>query len=110
VTKVDETITEAADPAGNKPVVNTDDLPVVARMVIEIRSDGTRTVARAAYEDGLTGERVSTETSGGAPGELAAQLMRSIRDLPVFQPRAMAKAFVSGAVARLKGLGWGKDE
>lgn len=64
-----------------------DDLPVVARLVIEIRSDGTRTVARGALEqaevgEGSAPERVAIEARGGSPTALAADLLRSLISLP----------------------------
>ncbi len=65
-----------------------DDLPVVARLVIEIRSDGTRTIARGGLEQAaLVGddgplERVAIEARGGSPAALAADLMRAIITTP----------------------------
>lgn len=64
-----------------------DDLPVVARLVIEIRSDGTRTVARGGLEQAQVGEggapdRVAIEARGGSPAALAADLLRAIVRLP----------------------------
>src|SRR5687767_14232102 len=64
-----------------------DDLPVVARLVIEIRSDGTRTVARGALEQAQIGEsgeadRVAIEARGGTPTALAADLLRALVTLP----------------------------
>ena len=56
------------------PATEDDELPVVARLVIEVRSDGTRTVARGGLEDHSTGQRVSLEAKGGTPLELSAQL------------------------------------
>lgn len=60
-----------------------EDLPVVARLVIEIRSDGTRTVARGALEQAELGERVGVEARGGSPAALAADLLRAIVSLPL---------------------------
>lgn len=66
-----------------------DDLPVVARLVIEIRSDGTRTVARGGLEQaglaaGAEGapERIAIEARGGSPAALAADLLRAIVTMP----------------------------
>jgi hypothetical protein len=64
-----------------------DDLPVVARLVIEIRSDGTRTVARGGLEqaqigEGGTADRVAIEARGGSPAALAADLLRALVTLP----------------------------
>src|SRR5690349_12579849 len=41
--------------------------PVVARLVVEIRSDGSHTIARGAAEDVSTGERVSIQAEGATP-------------------------------------------
>ena len=65
-----------------------EELPVVARLVIEIRSDGTRTVARGGLEQvasvGGEGplERVAIEARGGSPAALAADLLRAIITTP----------------------------
>lgn len=62
-----------------------EELPVVARLVIEIRSDGSRTVARGALEqvtpDGAPG-RVAVEARGGSPAALALDLLRSVMSTP----------------------------
>src|SRR5438105_1212417 len=44
--------------------------PVVARLIIEIRSDGTRTIARGMAEDVAQGERVQVQAEGRTPLEL----------------------------------------
>src|SRR5262245_54748473 len=59
-----------------------DDLPVVARLVVEIRSDGKRTVARGAMEDVASGERVAIEARGASPLQLAMQLAKSMWQVP----------------------------
>ena len=65
-------------------------LPVVARLVVEIRSDGRHTIARGAAED-ATGERVQIEAQGSTPLQLAFSLMRSLADIP-----AVARSFARG--------------
>lgn len=57
--------------------------PVVARMVVEIRSDGTRTVARGALEDLQTGERVSLQANAQSPVALAQELTKALFKTPV---------------------------
>lgn len=57
--------------------------PIVARMVIEIRSDGSRTIARGALEDAIQGERVALEARGTSPMALAASLVRSLLSTPL---------------------------
>jgi hypothetical protein len=63
--------------------------PVVARMVIEIRSDGTRTIARGALEDAVSGERVAVEAKGTTPMALAASLAKSIFTAPMLARNAV---------------------
>jgi hypothetical protein len=65
------------------------DPPVVARMVIEIRSDGTRTVARGAMEDAISGERVAIEARGSTPMALAASLAKTIFSAPMLARHAV---------------------
>lgn len=56
--------------------------PVVARVVVEIRSDGSRTIARGAMEDLTTGQRAQIEAHGTSPLQLAFALAKSLRTLP----------------------------
>ena len=58
--------------------------PVVARMIVEIRSDGSRTIARGALEDVASGQRAAIEAKGGTPLQLALSLVRSLGQLPRF--------------------------
>jgi hypothetical protein len=71
------------------PAAEADQLPVVARLMVEIRSDGTRTVARGALEDVASGQRTAVEASGGTPMALAASLARTI-----FSARTLARKVV----------------
>jgi len=73
-------------------VTRADDPPVVARLVVEIRSDGSRTIARGAMED-LTGKGVAIEASGRTPLQLALSLARSLVTLPAFG-RSAARALL----------------
>lgn len=57
--------------------------PVVARMVVEIRSDGTRTIARGAIEDLQTGERVALQAGAHSPVALARELTKALLKTPV---------------------------
>jgi hypothetical protein len=66
-----------------------EDPPVVARMVVEIRSDGARTVARGALEDATSGERVAIEARGSTPMALAASLAKSMFSAPVLAKHAV---------------------
>ena len=70
--------------------------PVVARLVVEIRSDGSRTIARGAVEDAQRGERVAIEARGDSPLQLAIALARSLTQLP----RLTARSAVRGLLGR----------
>lgn len=68
-----------AEPAARGELQSEADLPpVVARMVIEVRSDGTRTMARGALEDLVTGQNVRVDTPPLTPIELAGQLSKML--------------------------------
>lgn len=56
--------------------------PVVARLVVEIRSDGTRTVARGALEDAVAGQDVAVAVEAESPAALLGKLTRSLVSLP----------------------------
>jgi hypothetical protein len=72
--------------------------PVVARLVVEIRSDGTRTIARGAVEDVHRGERTAIEARGESPLQLAIALARTLAQLP----RLAARSTVRGLLGRRK--------
>lgn len=55
--------------------------PVIARLVVEVRSDGSRTIARGALEAG--GEAAALEARGTTPAQLAASLARSLFTAPL---------------------------
>lgn len=71
-----------------KAAALAEELPVVTRLVIEIRSDGSRTVARGAVEDARTGEKVEVNASGATPLLLIASLLKSLTDVPSLVKRA----------------------
>jgi hypothetical protein len=73
------------------PLTATQELPVVARLVIEIRSDGSRTVARGAMEDARSGEKVELKAEGATPLLLIASLLKSLTDVPALVKRATSK-------------------
>jgi hypothetical protein len=78
-----------AGPARSELAERPGDPPVVARMIIEIRSDGTRTVARGAMEDAINGERVAIEARGSTPMALAASLAKSMFSAPMLARHAV---------------------
>lgn len=63
-------------------LVEGEELPVVARMVVEIRSDGSRTIARGAVEDLLNEQQVAVEASAGSPLELSRALAKMLFSAP----------------------------
>lgn len=69
-----------------------DELPVVARLVIEIRSDGARTVARGALEERTLGQQVALEARAGTPEELTLQLVKALLSTPLLAGGAMRAA------------------
>lgn len=81
---------ERVSPLASRP----EDPPVVARMVVEIRSDGTRTVARGAIEDVSTGESASLEAHGTTPISLAASLAKSLVSIP-FMARGALRSWAA---------------
>jgi hypothetical protein len=70
--------------------------PVVARLVVEIRSDGSRTIARGAIEDVVHGQHTAIEARGDSPLQLALALARSLTQLP----RLTARSAVRGLLGR----------
>ena len=76
----------ATTPSQDLPVA-LGELPVVARLVVEVRSDGSRTIARGAMEDASSGLQVAIEASGSSPLALALALAKSIFSAPWFRRR-----------------------
>jgi hypothetical protein len=64
------------------------ELPVVARLMVEIRSDGSYTVARGAMEDMASGQKVAVEATGSNPLALALSLAKSIAGTPFLARQA----------------------
>jgi hypothetical protein len=73
---------------------STTEPPVVARLVVEIRSDGSRTIARGAMEDAQRGERVSIEARGDSPIQLAIALARALTQLPRLGARSAVRGLL----------------
>jgi hypothetical protein len=65
--------------------------PIVARLVVEIRSDGSRTIARGAIEDTTNGQRTQLEARGDSPLALALQLARALAQLPRLTARSAVR-------------------
>ena len=68
-----------------------DELPVVARLIVEVRSDGRRTIARGGLEDVASGQRVTIDARGDSPAQLALALARSVFKLPTFASRLLLR-------------------
>jgi hypothetical protein len=65
-------------------VVSADEPPVVARLWVEIRSNGNLTVARGALENGQLDERTSLEVKGATPFHLTLSLVKALFQAPAF--------------------------
>jgi hypothetical protein len=74
----------------SKELEKKPELPVVARLVVEIRSDGRHTIARGMAQD-ATGERVQVEAEGSTPLQLALALVKALREVP-----SLARGFAKG--------------
>lgn len=59
-----------------------DEPPVVAQLMIEIRADGSRTIARGALNDLRTGESAQVHAEGRTPADLMISLASSLLALP----------------------------
>ena len=64
-------------------VEHPEEPPVVARLIVEIRSDGTRTIARGALQDASIGQEVAIQAEGTTPLALAASLIGSLLRAPI---------------------------
>jgi hypothetical protein len=80
--QANKTATSVTTASGQAPLAAVDELPVVARLIVEVRSDGSRTIARGAMEDAASDTRVAIEASGTSPLELALGLAKSILAAP----------------------------
>jgi hypothetical protein len=78
---------------GERSIERPEDLPVVARLVVEVRSDGRRTIARGAMEDPHSGQGVAIEARGDTPMQLALSLARSMFSMPMLG-RSAARALL----------------
>jgi hypothetical protein len=56
--------------------------PVVAQLMIEIRSDGSHTIARGALHDLRSQESAHVHAEGKTPAQLIASLLGSLLSLP----------------------------
>ncbi len=79
---------------GERALASDEELPVVARLVVEIRSDGRRTVARGAIEDVSSGVKTAVVARGESPVRLAVDLARAIARLPRLAARGAMRSLV----------------
>ncbi len=77
----------------SEPAETIAEPPLVTRMVVEIRSDGKRTVARGAVEDVSRGERVAVHVEGASPIELVRSLVQSAMKWPSLLRTAATSTF-----------------
>jgi hypothetical protein len=69
-------------------ITQEEELPVVARLVVELRSDGTRTIARGAIVDAESGQQVAIEVRASSLLELTGSLAKSLASLPMMLLKA----------------------
>lgn len=89
-----KTVVLASEERTRKELESTDEPPVIARLIVEIRSDGSRTIARGALEDAQRGERVAIEARGATPLQLAIALARSLTQLPGLSARSAVRGLL----------------
>ena len=87
VSGAEQEVASAIDKVQEAPLDQSSEPPVVARLMIEIRSDGSRTVARGALEDIATGQKVAVVADGKSPLDLVRSLSSSLLGLPSFVSR-----------------------
>ena len=93
--------TELEPSADRERALATDEeLPVVARLVVEIRSDGSRTVARGAIEDVASGMKTAVIARGSSPMRLALDLARAVAKMPAM---GLMRGAVRGLLGRKSG-------
>lgn len=86
------------DVAASRPLAEAEpEPPVVARLVIEIRSDGRRTIARGAAEDRILDQKVAVQAEGTTPLALAVSLAKSLVTVP-----SLAKTIFAGMLTGKK--------
>ena len=101
------------EPRKPNPLVNPENLPVVARIMIEIRSDGTRTMARGALDDVLNEQQTAIELPPMTPLELSAALSATISRTLLETPgaaRAALRHLVPSPIRKLKHKLFGSSE
>ncbi len=81
-------------PATNAELDSGGEPPVVARLVIEIRSDGTQTIARGVLEDVQAGEETAIEARGTSPIQLAFALARALTQVPKMAARSALRGLL----------------
>jgi hypothetical protein len=64
------------------PLATDQEPPVVAQLMIEIRSDGSHTIARGALHDLRSQESAHVHAEGKSPAQLIASLLGSLLSLP----------------------------
>jgi hypothetical protein len=94
---VEEKAVEVVPANERTDVEKRDEPPVVARLVVEIRSDGSRTIARGVLQDAILGKEVAVRAEGTTPLSLALSLARAMLKTP-----SLSTAF-SGALKALRG-------
>lgn len=76
-----EALAKSGPDSKSVPAVRTEP-PVVAQLMIEIRSDGSHTIARGALHDLQSNESAHVHAEGQTPAQLVTSLLSSLLSLP----------------------------
>lgn len=82
-------------PQEQRPLAPEEELPVVARLAVELRSDGRRIIATGALEDLALGQRVALKIKGASLLDFSAALVRALLGVPTFAA-GTARRLLSG--------------
>lgn len=93
---IKDVMTVASEPREQTLKTSEPEPPVVARLVVEIRSDGLRTIARGVLEDTATNQTAAVRAEGTTPAQLARSLAASLVTLPLTAAR-MARSLKKGS-------------
>jgi hypothetical protein len=87
-------VREALHKRSSTQLEHADEPPVVAQLMIEIRSDGSRTIARGALNDLRSGESAQVHAEGRTPSDLIMSLATSLLALPgsLFDSSSMSRS------------------
>jgi len=99
LTQIGSMVLDAIESTRHASLAKPEELPVVTRLMVEVRSDGSRTLARGMLEDHVTGETHTVEARGSSPGSLAISLVTRLVTSPMFE-RTLQRALRANTETR----------